>query len=70
MLIVYLPKEKILFQGDLVNGTHGPLPVAQESTVHLDERIRELGLDVERIIGVHGRAVTLGEMREAIERKK
>jgi glyoxylase-like metal-dependent hydrolase (beta-lactamase superfamily II) len=70
MLVVYLPKEKILFQGDLVNSTHGPLPVAQESTVHLDEKIKELGLDVERIIGAHGRAVTLEEMREAIEKRR
>lgn len=70
MLIVYLPKEKILFQGDLIAGGHGALPVAQESTIHLDQRIRELGLDVEKLIGVHGRVVTVEEMRQAIEKRR
>ena len=70
MLVVYLPKEKILFQGDLIAGGFGPLPVAQESTIHLVERIRALGLHVEKLIGVHGRVVTHEEVIKAIEKRR
>jgi glyoxylase-like metal-dependent hydrolase (beta-lactamase superfamily II) len=70
MLIVYLPKEKILFQGDLLNlpsATKAVTP-GNETTAHFADRVRELGLDVERIAAVHGRTATLAELRAAVEK--
>ncbi|MGQ0733342.1 MAG: MBL fold metallo-hydrolase [Acidobacteriota bacterium] len=54
MLIAYLPKEKLLFEADLV-GTHGPrgAPPTRDQTT-LFNVVRRLGLDVERIVSVHG----------------
>jgi glyoxylase-like metal-dependent hydrolase (beta-lactamase superfamily II) len=66
-IIVYLPKEKFLFQGDLYDTGE---TVAQADTVHLERKIRELGLDVERIAGVHGPVVTLADMRRSIEKRR
>jgi glyoxylase-like metal-dependent hydrolase (beta-lactamase superfamily II) len=71
MLIAYLPKEKLLFQADLVLvNQDGTLPAASDSTVHLAEKIQQLGLNVEKIVGAHGRMVTIAEMRTALEKRK
>jgi glyoxylase-like metal-dependent hydrolase (beta-lactamase superfamily II) len=71
MVIVYLPKEKILFQGDLFSPADtGPLPAALRPTVHLAEKIRELGLQVETVVGVHGRPARYAELQETLERRK
>lgn len=73
MLIVYLPKEKILFQGDLLNlpqaGTTMITP-GNETTVHFAERLKALGLNVEKIAAVHGRTGTMDDLRVAIEKFK
>lgn len=70
MLIVYLPKEKILFQGDLLilpSATKAITP-GNETTAHFAERLREMGLDVERIAAVHGRTATMAELRASLEK--
>ena len=70
MLIVYLPKEKILFQGDLLNlpsGTQAITP-GNETTAHFAEKLKELGLSVERIAAVHGRTATIADLRTAVEK--
>ena len=73
MLILYLPKEKILFQGDLLNlpqpGTTIITP-GNETTVHFAERLQALGLNVEKIAAVHGRIGTMDDLRAAIEKFK
>src|SRR5918997_4242234 len=73
MLIAYLPKEKIVFQGDLLNlpqaGTTIVTP-GNETTVHFAERLQALGLNVEKIAAVHGRTGTMNELRAAIEKFK
>lgn len=70
MLVVYLPKEKLVFQGDLVNlpnsGRWMPTTVI-EGTVHFAEAVRKLGLDVQRIASVHGPSTTWAELRAAID---
>jgi glyoxylase-like metal-dependent hydrolase (beta-lactamase superfamily II) len=70
MLIVYLPKEKILFQGDLLNLPSATKVVTpgNETTAHFADRVREMGLDVERIAAVHGRTATMAEFRAAVEK--
>ena len=73
MLIVYLPKEKLVFQGDLVNlpnsGKFLPTTV-NATTVHFFDQIKLLGLDVDRIAAVHGPTTTLDELRKAVEKSR
>ncbi|MCI0354966.1 MAG: MBL fold metallo-hydrolase [Acidobacteria bacterium] len=71
MVIAYLPKQKILFQGDLFSPPEsGPIGKAQAGTVHLAQKIRELGLQVDQVIGVHGRASTLAELEKNVAESK
>lgn len=60
-----------MFQGDLVNtAPNGTLPIAQDATVSFSENLQRLGLAVEKIYGVHSRAVTLEELRTSIEKRR
>lgn len=63
MLIVYLPEQKVVFQGDLffVPANDAPQGPPQLSTVAFAERLAAAGLDVERIASVHGRTATMDE---------
>jgi glyoxylase-like metal-dependent hydrolase (beta-lactamase superfamily II) len=71
MLVVYLPKEKILFQADMVNpAANGTIPIAQDPTISFSEKLQQLGLNVEKIYGVHGRATTPDELRTSIEKRR
>jgi glyoxylase-like metal-dependent hydrolase (beta-lactamase superfamily II) len=57
MLMAYLPREKLLFQADLVN-TVDPLPArASADARSFANAGRKLGLDVERIVPMHGRPI-------------
>ncbi|MGI9164926.1 MAG: MBL fold metallo-hydrolase [Pyrinomonadaceae bacterium] len=71
MLIAYLPKEKLVFQGDLVNlpanGKYLPTTIIA-TTVHFFDAIKRLGLSVDRIAAVHGPTTTLDDLRKAIEK--
>lgn len=73
MLVAYLPKEKIIFQGDLVNlplsGKFMPTTV-NDSTLHFFDWLTKSGLDVQRIAAVHGPSTTLGDLRAAVERQR
>jgi flavorubredoxin len=73
MLIAYLPKAKLAFQGDLVNlpitGKYR-LTTINESTVHFFQALQKLGLDVERIAAVHGPITTKNDLRQAIEQRQ
>ncbi len=73
MLVAYLPKEKLVFQGDLVNlpnsGKWMPTTV-NDTTVHFFDWLTKSGLDVQRIAAVHGPATTLEDLRAAVERKR
>lgn len=71
ILVAYLPKEKILFQADLLNpAPNGAIPIAQDATVSFAENLQRLGLAVEKIYGVHGRFATLEELRTSVERRR
>jgi glyoxylase-like metal-dependent hydrolase (beta-lactamase superfamily II) len=71
MIVAYLPKQKILFQGDLLNAAaNGTIPIAQDVTLSFSEKLQQLGLEVERIYGVHGRATTPEELRTAVEKRR
>jgi glyoxylase-like metal-dependent hydrolase (beta-lactamase superfamily II) len=73
MLVAYVPQEKLVFQGDLVNlpqnGRYLPSTI-NDTSLQFYDAISRLGLQVERIAAVHGPSTTLAELREAVERKR
>lgn len=73
MLVVYLPKEKLVFQGDLVNlpnsGKWLPSTV-NDTTVHFLDSLSRLNLDVQRVASVHGPATTIEDLRAAVDKKR
>ena len=69
MLIAYLPKEKLLFEADLLD-TNQPRP----SSPTADQRsfydaVRKIGLDVDQIVPVHGKPVRWEEFASAFGAK-
>lgn len=67
MLVAYLPNEKMVFQGDLLNRPANNDPATiNDTTVHFANWIETKKLDVERVIGVHGPPSTREELRQAI----
>jgi glyoxylase-like metal-dependent hydrolase (beta-lactamase superfamily II) len=69
-LIVYLPQEKLLFEGDLFTSGFGEdVGPAQDHPVLLAEKIKELGLDVQKIVGVHGRLRPIADLDKSIEKR-
>jgi glyoxylase-like metal-dependent hydrolase (beta-lactamase superfamily II) len=72
MLVGYLPKQRIVFQGDLFFSPYDGQPIgfAQESTQEFAARLRALGLSVDKLAGVHGKVGTMSELDEALELAK
>ena len=75
MLVVYLPKEKILLEADGYNpqpATATPPSPPSPFTVGLADNIARLKLDVQRIVPVHlpadNRVVTMAELTKWIGR--
>lgn len=71
MLMVYLPKEKILIEADSFSPPAVPLtspPHALPNLIHWYQSVQRLKLDVEQLIPIHGRATTMDEPRQIIER--
>lgn len=65
LLMVYLPKEKILVEADLFHirpqvNPERPLPVATE--LNLVENVEVHGLQVDRILPLHGREASMEEL--------
>ena len=70
IVMAYLPKQKLIFQGDLVIlPARGDVPPANALTAEFAKSIERLGLDVETIAGVHGRVGTLTDIREAVAKR-
>jgi glyoxylase-like metal-dependent hydrolase (beta-lactamase superfamily II) len=66
----YLPRQRLVFEGDLFAAGHGDVPVAQGSAALLEARIRELGLVVETIVGVHGRPRPYSDLERALQTRR
>ena len=67
MLIAYIPSERLVFQGDLLNRPANNDPATiNDTTVHFSNWLDTRKLDVERIIGVHGPPSTRAELRQGI----
>jgi glyoxylase-like metal-dependent hydrolase (beta-lactamase superfamily II) len=71
MLVAYLPNEKMIFQGDLLNRpANGDAPIANDTTVHFAKWLENSKLAVEKIIAVHGPVSTVAELRTAVAEKQ
>lgn len=64
MLVVYLPAEKILIQADLYNppAPNAPPPLGFPFAANLVENVQKRGLQVERVVGIHGMPVAWTEI--------
>ena len=69
MLMVYLPKERILIEADSFTPAANPAdpPSAIANLAHFYDAVERLRLDVEQVIPIHGRLTTLDEARTAVE---
>jgi glyoxylase-like metal-dependent hydrolase (beta-lactamase superfamily II) len=71
IVMAYLPKQKLLFQGDLIilpmRGEVGP---ANALTVDFARALDRLKLDIETIAGVHGRVGTPADVKAAMARRQ
>jgi glyoxylase-like metal-dependent hydrolase (beta-lactamase superfamily II) len=72
MLVAYLPKQKLIFQGDMFFSPLDGQAVgfAQEATQHFAAKIRELGFTVEKLAGVHGKVGTMSELEQSLDLAK
>jgi glyoxylase-like metal-dependent hydrolase (beta-lactamase superfamily II) len=71
LVLVYLPKEKLLSEADAYTPpapNMPPMSPPSPFTVNLADNIARLGLDVERILPLHGRMVPMGELTKAAGR--
>jgi len=69
MLVAYLPEERILIEADVYSPAppNAPPPEsAHPESVNLYNNIERLQLDVAQIVPIHGRVVTLDDLRVAI----
>jgi glyoxylase-like metal-dependent hydrolase (beta-lactamase superfamily II) len=69
MLMVYLPKERVLIEADSFTPPNNPNdpPSAIANLAHFYDAVERLRLDIEQIIPIHGRLTTLDEARAAVE---
>jgi len=69
MLMVFLPKEKMLIEADSYTPPASPNepPGGVQFLVQFYDSLERLGLDVERIVPIHGRLATFDEVRRAVE---
>ena len=70
MLMVFLPRERILIEADSYTPPAGPNdpPGGLAFLTHFYEAVEALRLDVDQVVPIHGRLVTLDEVRQAVER--
>jgi glyoxylase-like metal-dependent hydrolase (beta-lactamase superfamily II) len=69
LLVAYFPKDKMLVQADIFTPPPpdaAPPAKPDPSALNLYENIERLKLDVQKIVGVHGRVGTIEELRKAV----
>ncbi|MCG8492320.1 MAG: hypothetical protein MI743_11945, partial [Sneathiellales bacterium] len=62
MLIIHFPNERILFQADMVN--YGEWPVDDAISIEFSQKIKNLNIPVDMIVGVHGRIMGKREVNK------
>ena len=71
MVLAWLPRERIVFQGDLVIlPDQGEVAPANTLTEEFLRKIDAMGWPVETIAGVHGRVGTLADLRAAVAKRR
>ena len=70
ILVVWLPGERLLFEGDMLDllVPEGRPSMPGDDTRALARSINSLGLDVDRIIAVHGRPGTRADLERTVAR--
>jgi len=67
MVVAYLPKEKLIFVVDVFGiPLSGPVPAASPATRDFAEKIKALGLQVERIASGHGKVGIMEDLQKAL----
>jgi glyoxylase-like metal-dependent hydrolase (beta-lactamase superfamily II) len=68
LVVAYLPRQRIVFQGDMFFRPVNDAPAGppQTSTLSFARRIGELGLKYDRIASVHGKTATKEEFERAL----
>jgi len=68
MLVVYLPKSKTLIEADVWNpaAANAPMPKANKENINLVNFIKAQKLDVQTILPIHGRQVTMAELNKIV----
>lgn len=71
MLVAYLPNEKFVFQGDLLNRPgNGAAATINDTTVHFSNWLDAKNLAIDKVVGVHGPPSTREELRQAVAAKQ
>ena len=71
MLVAFLPNERMVFQGDLVNRPANNDPATiNDTTVHFANWLESKKLPIDRVIGVHGPPSTIDELRKGDAERK
>ena len=72
MLMVYLPKEKILIEADSFNppANANTPPAGFPNLVHFYEAVERLRLDVDQVVPIHDQPATFETVRKAVETYK
>jgi glyoxylase-like metal-dependent hydrolase (beta-lactamase superfamily II) len=70
MLMIYLPKERILIEADSFSptGSPGDYPGAVANMIHWYDAVDRLQLPVDQLIPIHGRLTTMEEARTTAEK--
>jgi YD repeat-containing protein len=69
-LLMHMPEPKILFHGDMFYlPARGPVPAAFPIVRDLVGQIKDLKLDVNILVGVHGRAGTMADLGESLRKR-
>jgi glyoxylase-like metal-dependent hydrolase (beta-lactamase superfamily II) len=66
LIMVYFPKEKIVFVADVFDFNPGQIPPAADDTAHFAEKIKSLGLQVDTIVPVHGTLAKIDDLNKAM----
>lgn len=67
ILVTYFPDEKVLYVADLMDVLTDELVIAGVDAVPMRARMRQLGLQVERFVPVHGMPISGAQLEKAYE---
>jgi len=71
MLVVWLPNERILYEGDLfVRNPDNSIAPAIAATVHFAEAVQKLGVQPTTLVDVHSRVYTMQDLQAALDLAK